>query len=573
MRHSGLRSFAIIALAIAVTALGLAGCQPAAGGAVTGQSQEAIIQRSNLSLEVTSSGNLAFSTSDDLAFEVSGTDIDPVTVQEVIVNAGDTVKKGDILVKLDTSVLQDQVKTAEQSYQDAQLSYQQQELSYRQQELTLQGTRIDYQTAVRALNNGQPTNSVNTYVYYQDMGTVDQNLVQALARIDEDLASIANGVNVSALPELTLLKQYLFTAQKAAASTIYVPITTGQRASDAVNSVQTLIDNQEKARQALARGEISLQSSKAALDRAKITLERAKTNLDDARDRLTKANIIAPYDGFITSVPVTGGTNVKRGMVACSIADPNKFEATILVSEKDIFKISIGSVAYVGIDALAGVRLPAKVTEMSPTATIQSGVVNYKVVVEVQSPQPLGTARPGTATDNTTRPQGALARPVVPGTTGNASTDPSLIQQRAQAAIAAGADPAAVARAIQQRAQAAQGTASSAAGIDTQNVQLRQGLTVSVAVVIEQKSDILVVPNAAITRQNGQNMVKVVGAAGILTERPIQIGIADWQFTEVVSGLTEGEKVSVPPGTRTTSSNQRFPTGPMVVQAPRTPGR
>jgi multidrug efflux pump subunit AcrA (membrane-fusion protein) len=546
-------------LALAVTALGLTGCQSSTTNPVAAQSQEAVISRGNLSLEVTSSGNLAFSTYDDLKFDVSGTTNDPITVQDIVINAGDTVKKGDVLVKLDTTALQKQLNTAQQAYQDAQLAFQQSQLSYQQQQLTLQGTRIDYETAKRALENNTPSSSVDNdrgrmgFVYFQDMGTVDQNLGLAIARINEDLASIADGQNVSAASTLNLIKKYLNIAQIAASSSIYVPVTTGQRASDAVNAMQTLVDNAEKARQALSRGEMTLQSSKIALDRAQIALDRAKSNLDDAKDQLSKANIVAPYDGFITNIPVTSGTNVQRGMIACSIADPNKFEATILVSEKDIFKIAIGSTSYVGVDAVTGLRLPARVTEMSPTATIQSGVVNYKVVVEVQSPQPLGNMRPGMglATDNLTRQPTTGSRVTVPG----------------------GSDNASIARAIQQRAQAGQAASPTASGAAAQNVQLRQGLTVSVSVVIEQKSNILLVPNAAITRVNGQSTVKVYGPAGVLVDRQVETGIADWQFTEVISGLSEGDKVSVPPGTRTTSSSQRFPTGPMVVQAPRTPGR
>jgi multidrug efflux pump subunit AcrA (membrane-fusion protein) len=575
MRSGFLKIIPVIFLVTAVIATGLAGCQSSNSGSTSAQSQEAVISRGSLSLEVTSSGNLAFSTYDDLKFEVSGTTNDPITVQDIVINAGDTVKKGDVLVKLDTTALQKLLNTAQQSYQDAQLSFQQSQLSYRQQELTLQGTRIDYQTAVRALSNSQPS-STSSWVYYQDMGTVDQNLSRALVRIEEDLAALSDGGAVSAAASLNLLKQYLTTAQKAASSTIYVPVTTGQRASDAVNTMQTLIDNAEKARQALARGEMTLQNLKIALDRAQISLDRAKNNLDDARDQLSKANIVAPYDGFITSIPVASGANVQRGMIACSIADPNKFQATILVSEKDIFKVAIGSTSYVGVDAVTGLRLPAKVTEMSPTATIQSGVVNYRVVVEVESPQPLGNQRPdaaGTATDNATT-QGAGNRTIVPGGA-DAAAIARALQQRAQSGQAAAggqlsaSDAAAIARALQQRAQAGRATDNTT----IQNVQLRQGLTVSVSVVIQQKSNVLLVPNAAITRVNGQNMVKVSGPAGVLVERPIEIGIADWQFTEVISGLNEGDKVSVPPGTRTTSSNQRFPTGPMVVQAPRTTGR
>ena len=52
--------------------------------------------------------------------------------------------------------------------------------------------------------------------------------------------------------------------------------------------------------------------------------------------------IIAPFDGFITKVNVEGGDEVYKGTVAMQIADPNQFEAKILVTEEDIFSVSWG---------------------------------------------------------------------------------------------------------------------------------------------------------------------------------------------------------------------------------------
>ena len=73
------------------------------------------------------------------------------------------------------------------------------------------------------------------------------------------------------------------------------------------------------------------------------------------------------------------------GTVAVQIADPAKFEAEIMVSEMDILQVKEGGEARVEVDAMSGLTLPAKVIHISPTATIQSGVVNYKVKVEVAS--------------------------------------------------------------------------------------------------------------------------------------------------------------------------------------------
>jgi hypothetical protein len=90
--------------------------------------------------------------------------------------------------------------------------------------------------------------------------------------------------------------------------------------------------------------------------------------------------------------------------------------------------------------------------------------------------------------------------------------------------------------------------------------RLREGLTVTVSIVTAQKTNILLVPNKAITSQGGRYYVQVV-SAGQTTQKMIQTGITDGQNTEVVSGLNAGDVVSTATNivatTTTTSSQQQ----------------
>ena len=87
-----------------------------------------------------------------------------------------------------------------------------------------------------------------------------------------------------------------------------------------------------------------------------------------------------------------------------------------------------------------------------------------------------------------------------------------------------------------------------------EDFQLREGLTVTVTIIVEEKTDVLLVPNAAITSEGGQSYVQVVTASGATEQRAIKTGITDYQFTEITDGLKEGEQVLVPQGTTTTST-------------------
>ena len=227
----------------------------------------------------------------------------------------------------------------------------------------------------------------------------------------------------------------------------------------------------------------------------KLQVRLAEGRLEEAEKALEEASeaspeVTAPFSGFITKVNVSGGDEVKKGTVAMTLADPNKFEVDILVSEMDISQLEKGGRAILQADAISGISFPAKVTYIAPTATIQSGVVNYKVTVEVESLSEQGSS----------------------STSQTAST--------------------------------------------SQASQLREGLTVTLSIIVDEKINVLLVPNGAITTQGGQSYIQVLSTNGTIERRAIKTGITDYVNTEVTDGLIEGEKVIIPQGTATTTQQE-----------------
>jgi len=96
--------------------------------------------------------------------------------------------------------------------------------------------------------------------------------------------------------------------------------------------------------------------------------------------------------------------------------------------------------------------------------------------------------------------------------------------------------------------------------------QLREGLTVTVSIIVDEREDVLLVPNSAIIGSGWQTYVQVMSPDGVIEERTITTGISDWQYTEVIDGLSEGEQVVVPQGTTTTTTQAgQGPRGGMMI--------
>lgn len=82
---------------------------------------------------------------------------------------------------------------------------------------------------------------------------------------------------------------------------------------------------------------------------------------------------------------------------------------------------------------------------------------------------------------------------------------------------------------------------------DPRGASIPVGMTASVTIVTERKDGALTVPGRAIKRQGPKATVDVIGRTGALETREVQTGMSgDGGRVEIVSGLSEGEKVAVP---------------------------
>ena len=432
--------FLAISLALVLTTALLVGCASKSDSAPLSENQVVTVQRGNLTIDITAVGNLALSLKEDLAFDIF---YQEATVEEVLVEEGDTIEEGQVVAKLDTSEWEDNLAALEDQVATEERDLLQAEINLRNAEIALEKAKEAYVWP-------------ELEVAEADVEEMEARLQHAIDRNYDSLVS-----TYSALLEAAEKK---------------------------LNAMLTGADTDE-----VAIKKLELELVQGKLEDAQKALVDAQEELDEAKSK--SPIITAPFAGFITKVNVEGGDEVLTGTVAVQLADPNKFEADVMVSEMDILQVKLGGDAWVQVDAMQGLSLPAEVTHIAPTATIQSGVVNYKVKVEMQSLQTALQERQGAK-------QGAM---------------PTMLPE---------------------------------------DFQLREGLTVTVSILVVEKRDVLLVPNKAIIRRGAETYVQIL-KDDIVEERSIKTGISDYQNTEVIEGLSEGEKVIVPQGTTATPTTQQ----------------
>lgn len=78
------------------------------------------------------------------------------------------------------------------------------------------------------------------------------------------------------------------------------------------------------------------------------------------------------------------------------------------------------------------------------------------------------------------------------------------------------------------------------------DINFRDGMTARIDIVVASESDVLLVPNSAITRRGADRIVQMVTSDGKTQERVVTVGESNATSTVILSGLNEGDQVMVP---------------------------
>ena len=567
----------LVILVVCIISIPLFSCGSESESAESSENQVYTVQRGDLAIDITAVGNLALSYIEDLAFEAAG------IVEEVLVDVGDSVKEGQVMANLDTSAWEDQLKTLDRALVLAERNLTKAERQVSSKELAVSQAELDVQTA--------------EYNLYQI--TEVKKAKDAVEKAEYEI-EIAKGV-MKTIPfgqEWWSEKILEYQAALKAAEEKLLEVLSG---TSVILTNDTVLDIANKQQQLLNKQK-QLEDARIAVDDALIAIEDAKLDVEDAQTALAEAEslspiITAPFNGFVTKVNVKGGDEVKKGTIAVQIADPDKFETEIMVSEMDILNIKLGQYANVQIDAMPTFNYSANVTRISPTATIQQGVVNYRVKVVLESLEAIRQERQ----DAMQQTMQDIASGEMPERMKQAIEDGLMTQEQAEEIMErmkemrergftppsgggegempfgppGGGEMPSPPEGFEgemtfppfggfEGESPFQPGGSQIPMVATEDFQLREGLTVTVSIVISESTDVLLVPNQAISYQGMQAYVQVTSPDGVTEECPVQVGISDFQFTEIIDGLSEGDEIVVPQGTATLPTQENRPGGFMI---------
>jgi HlyD family secretion protein len=341
--------------------------QATAKAAAANTVKTAKVKKGDITITATGTATLIPVAQVGLAFRTGG------QIVEMRVQAGDTVKVGQTLAKLDTAQLELQLAQAE-----ANLALAQSKLNQVQKG----GTPSALAAAQANLNSANAAYDKLVHPDLNDAIIAKSDLDIAQAAVNSAQAAY-DKIGGESNPSITMTSQAL---QLQNATLAY------QKALAAFNLKMSPTDAQLKSAQA------QIQQAKDALARLTPTdddLAQAQANVDAARaardlakQRLAEATLIAPFDGIISDLKAAIGQVVGTAPVM-TLIDVSKSWAQIAIDETDLSKVALGYPVDVTFDALPDQTFQGTIVQVSPAVVMVNGISTLYAIAELKNPSPL----------------------------------------------------------------------------------------------------------------------------------------------------------------------------------------
>lgn len=286
-------------------------------------------RKTHLESKVTASGEIRPVKFYNLTAEVPG------RVEQIYVVEGDTVKKGQPLVKVDPTQSSFAVSASEASVRVSQADVANQQVAIDQAKNNVNQTKAVLAGAEADLERLKADLHFSENEYKRNEDLVEKGIINK-SQFDQ-------------------YKSRLDQARALANAQV-----------SRINQIKVQIKDAELA---VSRAEAALRSSQQRV-------EQGQAQLAQQADQLNKTTRYSPIDGVVSSLPVKVGEYALSGFTTTpllTVADMSQINAEIKVDETDIADVQVGQKSRVKVDALGDVEIEGEVIEKGASAITRSG--------------------------------------------------------------------------------------------------------------------------------------------------------------------------------------------------------
>lgn len=171
---------------------------------------------------------------------------------------------------------------------------------------------------------------------------------------------------------------------------VAVGISAVNTASKNLNTIAQTIASQKLA-VAQLQAQLNLKiagSSAQDIQAQEAQVKSAEASVESARAKLVNSQITSPIAGVITQFDAKVGQLASPGTPLISVISGSNFEVHAGIPETDIGKLAIGNKVNMTIDAFPGETFVGTVFYINPAESVTQGVVDYRVKISFDKPDP-----------------------------------------------------------------------------------------------------------------------------------------------------------------------------------------
>ncbi|SEJ88655.1 efflux RND transporter periplasmic adaptor subunit [Paenibacillus polymyxa] len=328
------------------------------------------VQKTNMTESLKVTGTVQASKEVNINF----TNVEGAKLVAVNVKAGDSVKAGQVLARLDDSDARLQIKDAESNVAIARAKLEEAKRGPKTNDIELQKANVlKAQMAIKTAKNtmeleeaaAQKESAKVTLDKAQKDYDDQAYLVQNDAAAESDLATAKQNLDKAKLDMSNVELQYKKAQTKQT-----------EAIEEAEMGYKTALI-QLKAAQSPPEAS-NIQSAQASLLQAETALEQKKSVL-------SKLQVTAPWDGIILKVNGDVGTSPTAPFIVMNNSNTGAMKVLAKVNESDIAKLKTGLQATMHSNSFPDKQFKGEVLFVSPEPVTESNVTTYKIELSLDS--------------------------------------------------------------------------------------------------------------------------------------------------------------------------------------------
>lgn len=382
------------------------------------------VTRGDITVSVTGSGPIESAQSEDLTSTVSS------TITNVFFKDGDRVKKGDIIFELENQDAKDKIDSIKSQIEDVSSSIADVQESIKNLVITApisgyiknlnvqEGDRVSKGSTVLTIIDtsklkvtlpfsaalfGKVKIGTPAVVYIPDISQSIQGTVSYLGNTTytNDYGGKVFDVEITILNPGALQEGMKASAEIKVGNDVYLSTQDVTLEYVDKENVKAKVDGEveeifARNNQFVKKGAVLLKLSNDDLSKQlknyQTQLKNLQDQLKDAEENLENYYIKAPFDGVVTNINFKKGDNIKAGETLATVFDDKNLVFRVDIDELDIAKIKVGQKVNITVDALPQTQtnpLTGKVSKIPLEGTTQNGVTTYSVTISIDNPKDL----------------------------------------------------------------------------------------------------------------------------------------------------------------------------------------